>query len=101
MLPAVVAGVGALAVAVVGPGQAQQSVGQIKLLAAGLSAGEVEGELLGLQLGVVLLMAGMQRLAVGTAYGAERAVRQHPPFIVQTSLPPDRHRGPRAPARAH
>ena len=67
MLPAVVAGVGALAVAVVGPGQAQQSVGQIELLAAGLSAGEVEGELLGLQLGVVLLMAGMQCLEVGTA----------------------------------
>jgi hypothetical protein len=67
VLPAVVAGVGALAVAVVRPGHAQQSVGQIKLLAAGLSAGEVEGELLGLQLGVDLLMAGMQCLEVGTA----------------------------------
>ncbi len=65
MLPAVVAGVGALAVAVLRPGQAQQSIGQIKLLAAGLSSGEIQGEFLGLQLGVVLLMAGMQCLEVG------------------------------------
>ena len=67
VLAAVVAGVGALAVAVVVPGQAQQRVGQIELLAAGLSAGEIERQLLGLQLGVILLVAGMQCLEVGTA----------------------------------
>src|ERR1700742_3790185 len=98
MLPAVITGVGALAVAVVGPGQTQQSVGQIKLLAAGLSAGEVEGELLGLQLDILLVMAAIQRLGVGTAWGAERAVRHHPPFVFPTGC---LYRGPRAPARAH
>ena len=67
VLPAVIAGVGALPVAVVRSGQTQKGVGQVELVAAGLAAGEVESQLFGLQFGVFLLVALMQCREVGTA----------------------------------
>ena len=58
--PAVVAGVGALLVAVIVSGQAQQLVGQVELLRARFAAGQVQGQLHGLQLRVILLVACVQ-----------------------------------------
>ena len=59
--PAVVAGVGALGVAVIVSGQAQQLVGQVELLGARFAAGQIQSQLLGLQLRVILLVACVQR----------------------------------------
>ena len=54
---AVVAGVGALAVLEVLAGEGQQRIGQVQLRRRRLAAGEVQAQLLGLQIGVV---AGLQ-----------------------------------------
>ncbi len=54
---AVVAGVGALLVAVIVAGQAQQLVGQVELLRARFPARQVQGQLHGLQLQIILLVA--------------------------------------------
>ena len=96
---AVVAGVGALAVAVgVFPAarQREQRVGQVELRRRRLAAGQVEAELLGLQIDVV----GSLRFVVGLQLmTAEGLKRHHAPFAVESRGL--KERGPRAPARAH
>ena len=80
---AVVAGVGALAVAVrafAAPGQLEQRIGQVQLLGRRLAAGQVELEPPGLQFGVVALLL----LVLGLQFrSAEGEKRHHGPFDEQ------------------
>ena len=97
--PAVVAGVGALLVAVVVAGQAQQLVGQVELLGARFAAGEVQGQLHSLQL--QHSPAGGAACAAASSSGVRESNDTMLPFTVPRGAA-DRHlRGPRAPDRAH
>ena len=69
---AVVAGVGAVAVAVLRARQGQQLVGQVELRRRRLAAGEVQAQLLGLQVGVVAALQLVLRLQFVTAEGQKR-----------------------------
>jgi hypothetical protein len=75
--PAVVAGVGAVPVAVVVAGQGQQPVGQVELFGRRLAARQVQLELLGLQVGVV---APLQLVLGGQLVAAEGLERHREPF---------------------
>ncbi|CNT95859.1 Uncharacterised protein [Mycobacterium tuberculosis] len=57
MLATIVAGVGALRVAVVVSGQAQQLVRQVELLCGWFAAGEIQSQLHALKRRIILLMA--------------------------------------------
>ena len=93
---AVVAGVGAVTVAEdPSTGQAQQRVGQIELRRRRLAAGQVEAQLLGLQVGVV---AGLQ-LVLCLQFVTAKGLKRHRAPSANVEDPGKR--GPRAPARAH
>ena len=95
---AVVAGVGAVAVAEGVASiarQAQQLVGEVELGRRRLAAGQVEVEALGLQLGVVALLLLVLRVQFVTAEGLKRHRAPSTNVRIRES------RGPRAPARAH
>ena len=72
MQAAVVAGVGAVTVAEIFTGKAQQRIGQVELRRRRLAAGEVQAQLLGLQVGVVAGLQLMLCLQFVTAKGLKR-----------------------------
>ena len=95
---AVVAGVGALTVAVVAARQGEQLVGQVQLLGRRFAAGEVQRQVLGPQVGVIPLMALVRD---GQFLGAEGIQRHHEPFQLRFLCPGPDTGGPRVPDRAH
>ncbi len=97
MQSAVVAGVGSVAVAEVRPRQTQQVVGQVELLSGRLAAGQVQAQLLGLQVGVV---AGLLFVLCLQFVAAER-FKRHGARLSPFTEAVETRRGPRAPARAH
>ena len=98
VLAAVVSGVGAVGVSVVRfAGQAEKSVGQVELLGRRLSPGQVQGELLGLKVGIVALLQQVLGVQLLTAEGLKR---HRCPFPDKRGHPAASRRGPRAPARA-
>jgi hypothetical protein len=70
---AVVAGVGAVPVAVVVAGKAQQRVGQVELGRRRLTAGQVQFERLGLQVGI----AGLLLLVLSLQFLTAERVKRH------------------------
>ncbi len=77
---AVITGIGAFAIAVgvrFRAGQAQQRIGQIQLLGSRLTAGQIQAQLLGLQLCVVALLGFVLREQI---VAAERQERHRAPF---------------------